>query len=115
MSPPPGPPKRRAGPIKTISAAATSCAGIGGAASICATHGSDRIALLIFASTQAWALCELIGRWWMKWRYERLWETLIHTAAEHPDDVNRRTLLIDMASTHLDELGERVPVRDDLK
>jgi hypothetical protein len=51
----------------------------------------------------------------MKWRYEWLWETLVHHAAEHPDDVNRRTLLIAMASTHLDDLGERVPVRDDLK
>ncbi|HLY66603.1 MAG TPA: hypothetical protein VKU60_13800 [Chloroflexota bacterium] len=116
MSPlPPEAAKRRAGPVKTISAAITSCAGVGGAASISATHGSNRIALLIFVTTQAWPLCELVARWWIKWRYERLWETLVHNASDHPDDVNRRTLLIDMASTHLDDLGERIPIRDDLK
>jgi hypothetical protein len=108
-------PKRRADTAKTINAAITSCAGVGGAASICAAHGSIRIALLVFGSMQVWSLYELICQWWMKWRYIRLYEIVAQKAAEHPDDMNLRTLLIDLASTHLDDLGDRIPVRGDLK
>lgn len=59
--------------------------------------------------------CELMCRWRMKWRYARLCEVVVPKAAEHPEDVNMRTLLIDMAGTHLDDLGERMPIRNDLK
>ena len=60
-------------------------------------------------------LCELICRWRMKWRYIRLYEIVVQKAAERPDDANLRTLLIDLASTHLDDLGDRIPIRGDLK
>jgi hypothetical protein len=35
--------------------------------------------------------------------------------AERPDDQNLRTLLIDSASTYLDDVGERLPTRTGLK
>jgi hypothetical protein len=112
---PPGVPAKRAELAKTISAVVSSCAGVGGAASICAAHSSTRVALLVFASMQVWPLCELICRWRMKWHYMRLYENVVNKAVENPDNANLRTLLADLASTHLDDLGERIPIRGDLK
>jgi hypothetical protein len=112
---PPGVPAKRADLGKTISAVVSSCAGVGGAASICAAHSSTRVALLVFASMQVWPLCELICRWRMKWHYMRMYENVVNKAVDHPDDANLRTLLADLASTHLDDLGERIPIRGDLK
>ena len=92
MSPlPPGVSAKRADLAKTISAVISSCAGVGGAVSICAAHSSTRVALLVFVSMQVWPLCELICRWRMKWHYMRLYENVVNKAVDHPDDANLRT------------------------
>ena len=109
------PSKKHNGRVRTIGAAITSCAGAGGAATIYAAHGSGPAALVIFGAMQLWGICELIFRWQIKWRYAKLYEAIARKAAEHPDDQGLRTLLVDLASTHLDDIGERLPVRKDLK
>lgn len=107
--------KRHTDPARTIGAAITSCASAGGAVTICTAHGSSPVALLVFGVMQIWGMCELICRWRMKWRYAQLYEAIAQKAVEHPYDQDLRTLLVDLASTHLDDLGERLPVRQDLK
>lgn len=102
-------------PSRIIGSVATSCAGIGGAISITVSHGSSRIALLVFCATQVWGLLELACRWWLKLRYARLHEFIARKAAENPGDPNLRTLLADVASTSLDDVGGRIPVRKDLE
>jgi hypothetical protein len=112
---PPKFPKRHIDPIRTIGATITSCAGAGGAATICATHGSSPLALFVFMAMQVWGICELTCRWIIKLRYIDLYRDIVRRAAEHPDDQDLRTLLVDLASTHLDDVGERISVRKDLK
>jgi hypothetical protein len=51
----------------------------------------------------------------MKWRYAQLYDFLVRKAADQPDNQHLRTLLVDIASTHLDDLGERLPVRKELE
>ena len=107
--------RRHTDPAGTIGAAITSCAGVGGAVTICASHGSHPVALLIFGFMQIWGICELICRWRMKWRYAQLYDYLVRKAVDQPDNQHLRTLLVDIASTHLDDLGERLPVRKELE
>jgi len=109
------PPQRRRDLTRTIGATITSCAGAGSAATIYAVHGNSPVALLVFGSMQIWTMLELVLRWRMRSRYSRLFEIIARKAADHPDNMDLRTLLVDIASTHLDELGERLPVRKDLK
>jgi hypothetical protein len=111
----PKPPKRRSDPARTIGAALTSCAGTGGAITISAAHGDPAVALLVFGTMQIWGTSELVCRWRLKWRYARLHEFLARKAAENPSDQNLRTLLIDVASTTLDDISERIPTRQKLK
>jgi hypothetical protein len=95
--------------------AISSCTGAGGAITIATVHGSTLVALTMFGVMQLWGACELLVRWCIKWRYMRLHEDLVRRAADHPDDANLRTLLVDSASTSLDDVGERLPVRAELK
>src|SRR5260370_31962214 len=108
---------RRRTPLGTARAAGSvvaSCSGAGGAAFIASQHGNDAVAVTVFLIMQAWSVCDLVCRWRLKWRHARLQEFIARRAAEHPEDQNLRTLLVDMASTHLDELGMRLPVRPQL-
>jgi hypothetical protein len=108
-------PRRRRDLARTIGATMTSCAGAGSAATIFSFHGSSPDAFIVLGSMQIWAILELIFRWQVKWRYSRLFEAIAQKAAENPSNAELRTLLVDIASTHIDELGERLPVRKDLK
>ena len=108
-------PKKHLEPARTIGATITSCAGVGGAITISAGHGSTGVALLVFGAMQIWGTCELLCRWFLKLRYARLHEFLARKAAENPADQHLRTLLVDVASTSLDDVGERIPIRQNLK
>jgi len=108
------PTKRRTDPARTIGAVMTSCTGVGGAATISAAHGNSSVALLIFGATQIWGICELVCRLHLRWCYTKRYDSILRRATEHPDDQNLRTLLVDIASTHPDELGERLPLRHEL-
>lgn len=108
-------PKRDLDPTRRIGAAITSCAGVGGAITISAHHGSTSIALLVFGTMQLWGACELFCKILLKWRYAKLHEFLARKAAENPDDQHLRTLLIDVASTSLSDIGDRIPTRHELK
>jgi hypothetical protein len=111
----PKPPQRHPDPARTVGAAITSCAGVGGAITISAGHGDTAIALLVFGTMQIWGMSELACRWLLKWRYARLHEFLARKAADNPANQDLRTLLIDVASTTLDDIGERIPTRQNLK
>jgi hypothetical protein len=104
-------PTKRSTHLVRIGAAITSCTGAGGAVTIALAHGSTAVALLVFGTMQVWGACELLCRWRLKWRHARLHEFLVRRAADNPEDENLRTLLVDFASTHLDDIGERLPVR----
>ena len=108
-------PKRHIDRARAVGPAVTSCAGICGAVSIAAAHGGSPLALLVFGTTQIWGTCELLCWWRMRWRYERLYESIARKAEEQPDNQHLRTLLADIASTHLDDLGQRLPVRRELR
>jgi hypothetical protein len=71
--------------------------------------------MIFFAATQIWTALEVACRWRLRWRVCRLQEDIVRKAMESPDDENLRTLLIDVASTHVDELGHRLPTRPRLK
>lgn len=109
------PARKPSDPVRTIGAAITSCAGAGGAITISASHGNTKIALFIFGAMQIWGTSELVCRWLLKWRYARLHEFLARQAAANPSNQDLRTLLVDIASTSLDDIGERLPIRDELK
>jgi hypothetical protein len=109
------PARKRSDPARTIGAAITSCAGTGGAITISASHGNAKIALLIFGVMQIWGTSELACRLLLKWRYARLHEFLARQAAANPSNQDLRTLLVDVASTSLDDIGERIPIRQELK
>jgi hypothetical protein len=109
------PGRKRPGALRAIGSGVSSFAGVGGAVTIMSSHGSTSVALTIFAVMQIWGACELLFRWRIKWRYARLHEDLVRMAAARPDDQNLRTLLIDSASTYLDDVGERLPTRTGLK
>jgi hypothetical protein len=64
---------------------------------------------------QIWGICELLCRWLLKWRYARLHEFLARKAAENPANQDLRTLLVDVASTSLADVGERLPIRRNLE
>jgi hypothetical protein len=108
-------PRRSTRLARTAGAAMMSCTGAGGAVTIASTHGSTSVALLVFGTMQVWGACELLCRWRLKWRHARLHEFLVRKAADSPENENLRTLLIDFASTHPDDFGERLPVRACLK
>ena len=112
---PPKPSKRHPDPARTVGAALTSCAGVGGAITISAAHGDAAVALFVFGTMQIWGMSELVCRLLLKWRYARLHEFLARKAADNPADQDLRTLLIDVASTTLDDIGERIPTRQNLK
>jgi hypothetical protein len=112
------PPKlreRSTNAVRVVGAAMTSCTGAGSAVFIASAHGSTMMALLVFGTMQIWGVCELLFRWRLKWRHARLHEFLVRKAADNPDNENLRTLLVDFASTHLDDVGERLPIRPSLK
>lgn len=111
----PKPPKRHSNPARTIGAALTSCAGTGGAITISAAHGDTAVALFVFGIMQIWVISELVFTWRLKCRYARLHEFLARKAADNPANQDLRTLLIDVASTTLDDIGERIPTRQNLK
>jgi hypothetical protein len=111
----PKPTKRHHDPARTVGAALTSCAGVGGAITISAAHGDTAVAVCVFGTMQIWGMSELVCRWLLKWRYARLHEFLARKAADNPADQDLRTLLIDVASTTLDDIGERIPTRQNLK
>ena len=71
--------------------------------------------MIILGAGQAWLAVELICRWRLRWRHSKLQEDIARKALEHPEDEDLRTLLMDVASTHLDELGDRLPTRPRLK
>lgn len=108
---------RRARPVgtaRTIGAVIASSTGVAGAAAIATKHGSDVVAVIVFLSMQAWSVCELVCRWRLRWRIARLQEDIARKAIEHPENEHLRTLLADVASTYLDELGTRLPLRPQL-
>jgi len=102
------------GAARTVGSVVASCSGAAGAAFIASNHGNDTVAVTVFLIMQAWTICDLICRWRLKWRGARLQEAIARKAMEHPKDQNLRTLLVDVASTHLDDLGMRLPVRPQL-
>ena len=102
---------KRGDTARVMGAITASCSGVGGATTIAATHGSSSVALAVFFTMQAWGACELLFRWRLKWRHARLQEAIVIKAMEKPDDEGLRTLLADVASTHLSDLGERLPIR----
>ena len=71
--------------------------------------------LFVFGTMQIWGMSELVCMWLLKWRYAKLHGFLARKAADNPADQNLRTLLIDVASTTLDDIGERIPARQNLK
>jgi hypothetical protein len=98
-------------PVVTIGAAVSSCTGLTGATVIAAVHGDTLVAVVVFLAAQAWIGVELTCRWRLKWRVSRLLEDIAREALRHPENLHLRTLLIDVASTHLDDLGDRLPTR----
>jgi hypothetical protein len=92
---------------------ASSCGALG-AAAVAAKHGSDVVAVTVLLAMQAWSALELVCRWRLRWRIARLQEDIARKAMEDPGNEDLRTLLADVASTHLEELGTRLPVRPKL-
>lgn len=105
------PKRKRTETIRAAGAAVSSITGVGSAMTITSGHGSTLVALTTLGVMQGWGACELLIRWRLKWRYARLHEYLVRTAATRPDDEHLRTLLVDSASTYLDDIGERLPIR----
>ena len=98
-------------PRQSVVAVASSCTGSAGATVIAATHGDPLLAVLIFGATQTWIALELACRWRLRWRHSKLQEDIARAALGHPENENLRTLMMDVASTHQDELGRRLPTR----
>jgi hypothetical protein len=98
-----------------VGAAVSSCSGVGGAITISTSHGNPLVALLIFTVMQIWPMSELTLNLFLKWRYASLYEFIARKAAEHPENLHLRTLLVDVASTNSCEVGDRVQVRKNLK
>ncbi len=73
------------------------------------------MAVLIFVVAQLWAAVDLVCAWRLRMRQSRLLEDIARKALENPSDENLRTLMLDVASTHSEELGSRLPVRLRLK
>jgi hypothetical protein len=105
---------QRLGRPRGAGAVIASSSGALGAAAIAAKHGSDVATVTVLLATQTWSAVELICRWRLRWRIARLQEDIARKAMEDPANENLRTLLADVASTHLDDLGTRLPIRDDL-
>jgi hypothetical protein len=99
---------------QSVGAITWSCTGLVGSTVVAATHGSALIATLIFVTAQAWTAVDLTCRWRLRLRFNRLQEDIARAALSQPENEDIRTLLIDVASTHLDDLGNRLPARPQL-
>lgn len=113
----PLPRSERSGRIRhgrTAGAAVTSCAGAGAGVLVSAAHGNSVVAILLVVSSQLWTAIEIGFRCRVRWRHYRMQEDIVRAALQQPENEWLRTLLIDVASTHLDEIGDRLPVRRQL-
>lgn len=100
--------------VRAAGAAVTSFAGAGAGTLVSAAHGSTVLAVLLVVSSQLWMAVELGFRCWLRWRHYKLQEDIIRAALQNPENECLRTLLVDVASTHLEDLGDRLPVRAQL-
>jgi hypothetical protein len=100
--------------IRRAGAALASSGGLIGATAIAAKHGSDTVAVTVFLTMQLWSAVELVCRWRLRWRITRLQEDIARKAMADPGNDDLRTLLTDVASTHIEEIGPRLPVRPKL-
>ncbi len=97
--------------VRAVGAAASSCTGMAAGTVVAATHGDAVLAVLVFVVAQTWIGLEWFCRWRLRWRFSSLQEDIVRKALGDPGNEDIRTLLVDVASTHMAELGDRLPAR----
>lgn len=97
-----------------LGGAATRSVGLGAVAIIAAVHGSAPLVVMTYGAGLTWVIGMIFG-WRLRWRLSMLLDDIARQAMKNPGDEDLRTLLVDVSSTHLDELGTRLPTRPRLK